>query len=82
MSPAAQIVGFVSVILTIIVTIVGAVYKLTRAIDHAQRQLDGRLERLEMRIGVVEGQNRVFLQVFPKVITSLVRHRCCQWKWV
>jgi len=69
MSPLAQVVGFASVIVTIIVTIVGAVYTLTRAIH----RLDSRLERLEMRIAVVEGQNRVFLQVFPKVIMSLVR---------
>src|SRR6266699_2852217 len=71
MSPLGQIIGFVSVILAI----VGAVYKLTRAIDHAQRELDSRLERLEMRIAVVENQNKVFLQVFPKVIISLVRER-------
>lgn len=65
----AQYIGFVSVILTII----AAVFKLTRAIDHAERRIDSRLERLEMRVAVLENQNRVFLQVFPKSITSLVR---------
>jgi chaperonin cofactor prefoldin len=57
----------------VIVTIVGAVVKLTRSIDQAQRQIDSRLERLEIRIASVEGQNRAFLQVFPKVMTSLIR---------
>jgi hypothetical protein len=64
-----QIAGFFSVIMAIIV----AVYKLTRTIERAQNQINSRLERLEMRIAVVENQNHAFLQVFPKVIMNLVR---------
>lgn len=63
-----QIAGFLSVLLAI----AGAVYRLGRAIERAQHQIDARLERLELRIATLEGQNRAFLQAFPKAITALI----------
>ena len=65
---AAFVFGFISIIVTIIV----GLHKLTRTIENAQSQINSRMERLEMRIAVVENQNRVFLQVFPKIIASLM----------
>src|SRR5438309_1565622 len=78
MSPVAQAAAFVSLLLTII----GAVYKLTKAIEQAQQRIDrrferidSRLERLELRVAALEAQNRAFLQVFPKLVTGLIREK-------
>ncbi len=68
-----QILGFVSVIVAVILSVIGAVYKLTRSIERAQHNIDSRLERIELRIAAVESQNHAFLEVFPKVITGLVQ---------
>ena len=69
---AGQIIGFVATILTILVSVMTAVYRITNTINRTAHGPDSRLERLEMRIAAVEGQNRAFLQVFPKVIITLV----------
>ena len=69
MPPWGQVLGFVSVI----IAIVGAVFRITRAVERAQHQLDSRLERIELGVAVVESQNRAYLQVFPKVISGLVQ---------
>lgn len=70
-----QVVGLLSVIVTIILSIVGAVYKLTHTIDRAKHEINGRTERLEVRIAALEGQTRAFLQVFPKIITTLIKEK-------
>ncbi len=52
----------------LIVTIVGAAVWIVRTLG----RLESRIERIELRIGTVEYQNRALLKAFPQLISSLM----------
>lgn len=56
---------------TIIATVVGAAVWILRVLN----KLDRRLERIELRVGTVEHQNRALLKAFPQVISSLLAEK-------
>ncbi len=59
-------------LVALIVTILGAALGVAVWVLRVISRVQGHLERIELRIGTVEHQNRALLKAFPQVISSLM----------